>query len=62
VSPTDENERKVYDLIARHFLASVGKDAVGEDNKLTIQIGAEKFSLKGFSLKFRNFLEIYTFQ
>jgi len=56
------DEMRVYDLIARCFLACVGKDAVGEDSKLTIRYGCEDFTAKGFAIKQKNFLLIYTFQ
>jgi len=55
-------EEKVYDLICRHFLGSIGKDAVGEDNIINLKVGQESFTLKGFAMKKKNFLEIYTFQ
>jgi len=38
------NEQKVYELIVRHFLACVSKDAKGHETKVEISIGDEKVS------------------
>lgn len=36
------NEARVYELITRHFLACVSKDAVGKETNVTIDINGEK--------------------
>lgn len=36
------SEQKVYELIVRHFLACVSKDAKGHETKVEILIGDEK--------------------
>jgi DNA topoisomerase III len=36
------NEQKVYELIVRHFLACISKDAKGHETKVEIMIGDEK--------------------
>jgi DNA topoisomerase-3 len=51
-------EQKVYDLLVRHFLASLSRDAIGDQTSLEITIGDEVFSYSGLSVKEKNFLQI----
>jgi DNA topoisomerase-3 len=44
---TDTASFKVYELICRHFLASISKDAVGSETMVDLEIGGESFSFKG---------------
>ena len=53
------NDLKVYDLIARHFLACVSHDAEGEMSQVVLSIASEKFRAHGSMVKQRNYLEIY---
>ncbi len=53
------NDLKVYDLIARHFLACVSHDAEGEMSQVVLSIASEKFRAHGSMVKHRNYLEIY---
>jgi DNA topoisomerase-3 len=41
------DEWKVYDLITRHFLACVSKNAVGDETEMKIAVKNEKFHAKG---------------
>jgi DNA topoisomerase-3 len=41
-------ERSLYELVTRHFLACCSKDALGKETTVTIQIAGEFFSAKGF--------------
>lgn len=39
------DEARVYELIARHFLACVSEDAVGKETTVQIDINGEKVNL-----------------
>ena len=55
------DEARLYDYIARRFLASVGDDCVYESTELTIQCGAdgsEHFSCHGLRVLDDGFTEI----
>ncbi|XP_059470353.1 DNA topoisomerase 3-alpha [Neocloeon triangulifer] len=56
------NEKKVYELIVRHFLACVSKDAKGHETKVHITIGEEKFNAKGLMVLEKNYLEVYIYE
>ena len=45
-----DKEIKIYDLITRHFLASVSPDAKAEETTVEIEIVEEIFSLKGLRI------------
>ena len=55
-------EKKVYDLLVRHFLASISRDAIGDQTSIEIQIGDELFSYSGLSVKEKNFLEVLSIE
>ena len=55
-------EKKVYDLITRHFLASVSPDAKGRETIIEIEIGNEIFNSKGLLIDDMGYLEIYPFE
>lgn len=40
-------EVKIYDMICRHFLASVSKDAVAMETQVKIQMGPEELETSG---------------
>jgi len=46
-----ESEWKVYELLAKHFLASISKDAVGTKTEVVVNIGEEEFSCKGITVE-----------
>ena len=43
-------EVKIYDLIIRHFLASVARDAVGEETNVEVSMGDELFTASGLHI------------
>jgi DNA topoisomerase-3 len=45
-SMTDQ-EWKIYDLLSRHFLATMAKDALGSETKIVAEHGLETFNLDG---------------
>ncbi len=56
------DEYKVYELITRHFLACLSRDAVGEEKQVEAEIGQETFSARGVAIKELNFLEVYPYE
>ena len=46
------NEKSVYELVVRHFLACISKDAEGLETTIEIEINTEKAS----SINFCNYL------
>lgn len=54
-------EANVYELICRHFLACVSKDAVGSETIVNINIEGEKFSASGLVIYERNYLDVYIY-
>lgn len=61
VNTLEGNERKVYELVVRHFLACVSRDAVGSETIVQIRIAQEEFSASGLVIKERNYLEVYPY-
>lgn len=55
------DERRIYDFVARRYLACISKNAVGEETCVTVLVGREEFKIVGLKIKERNYLEIYTF-
>lgn len=56
------NAWSIYDMISRHFFATMSMPAVYSEMKITIKIGQEMFNLTGKQLKELGFLEIYPFR
>ncbi|KAG5177013.1 DNA topoisomerase, partial [Tribonema minus] len=52
------DERGVYELVARHFLAACSRDARGQQTSVRAHMG-EEFSASGLMITERNWLEIY---
>lgn len=55
------NERKVYELVVRHFLACVSRDAVGSETVVSATIGNEDFTATGLIILERNYLDVYVY-
>ncbi|XP_017050516.1 DNA topoisomerase 3-alpha [Drosophila ficusphila] len=55
------NEARVYELVVRHFLACVSKDAVGSETLVHIDIAGEKFTANGLVIHERNYLDVYVY-
>ena len=54
-------EKKIYDLILRHFLATVSPDARGQETTIRVKMGDEYFNTKGLIIIDKGYLEIYPF-
>lgn len=57
----NENSRKVYELIARHFMACCSKDAKGQQSTVDVDWHGEQFSATGLMITETNFLDIYPY-
>ncbi|XP_023234513.1 DNA topoisomerase 3-alpha-like [Centruroides sculpturatus] len=55
------NEARLYEFIVRHFLASLSKDAEGQETIAEIDINGEKFGLNGLIIIAKNYLEVYPY-
>jgi DNA topoisomerase-3 len=54
-------EAQLYELITRHFLACVSKDAVGNETTITINMNGEEFHTNGLIILEKNYLEVYPY-
>lgn len=61
VSNLTGNDKKVYELIVRHFLACVSKDATGSETIAYINIADEEFSATGLCIYEKNYLDVYPY-
>jgi len=61
-SLADDTERRVYELIVRHFLACCSKDAEGAESVLRVQVAGEQFTATGLQVFQRNYLDVYPFE
>lgn len=59
----DSEERKVYELVVRHFLASCSKDAKGQQSSVRVEVatltGGELFKITGLMVIEKNWLVVY---
>ncbi|XP_017033829.1 DNA topoisomerase 3-alpha [Drosophila kikkawai] len=56
------NDARVYELVVRHFLACVSKDAIGSETLVHIDIAGEKFTANGLVIHERNYLDVYVYE
>ncbi|KAJ5834601.1 DNA topoisomerase type IA [Penicillium robsamsonii] len=63
VSPNslNANEKKVYEFVARRFLACCSDDAKGQSTAIEIQYGDESFHANGLVVLERNYLDVYVY-
>jgi len=54
-----EDHWRIYDLVVRHFLASLSRDAVGNQTHIEVTLADEVFSANGLKIESKNYLEIY---
>ncbi|GFR23680.1 DNA topoisomerase 3-alpha [Trichonephila clavata] len=54
-------DKAVYELIVRHFLACVSKDAEGRETTVEIDINNERFAVNGLMITARNYLDVYPY-
>ncbi|KAF4321747.1 hypothetical protein BBO99_00004297 [Phytophthora kernoviae] len=58
----DLNEKKVYELVALHFLAGCSRDAKGSQTNVWMSMLSESFSVSGLMVEERNYLDIYKYE
>ena len=58
-SINDPTQRKIYELVTKHYLACCSRDAVGKETEFTLKIASEEFVAKGLMILERNWLDIY---
>lgn len=59
VDNLDNHEKRVYEFIARRFLACCSSDAVGNETIVSLKYGDEMFTTSGLVIQSRNYLEVY---
>lgn len=62
VATLQGDEKRVYELIVRTFLACVSKDAVGFETVVTAELGNEEFTATGLIILEKNYLEVYPYE
>lgn len=55
------DEKKVYELIVRHFLACVSKDATASETVVSVRLADEEFTATGLCIHERNYLDVYIY-
>ncbi|CCE79586.1 Piso0_001663 [Millerozyma farinosa CBS 7064] len=55
------DEKKVYELVVRRFLACCSEDAKGKETKISLRWGAEEFTNSAIVVLERNFLDVYPY-
>lgn len=55
------DQKKVYEFVARRFLACCSDDAKGLQTSVELQWGSEKFTAGGVQVIQRNFLDVYPY-
>ncbi|KAL2181757.1 DNA topoisomerase [Thermothelomyces heterothallicus CBS 202.75] len=58
----DDNERRVYELVTRRFLACCSEDARGMATDVEILYGDETFTAHGVIVLERNYLDVYPYE
>jgi len=57
----NSEQKKIYELVCRRFLATLAKDAISETCNTVINISEEKFTANGYRLIEANWKNIYTY-
>jgi len=55
------DQKKIYELIVRRFLATITKDAIVETMKVSLDISGEEFKAEGYRVIEPNWKSIYTY-
>lgn len=56
------DEKRLFDFIARRFLACCSDAAKGQETIIGMRIGDETFTAKGLMILERNYLDVYPFE
>ncbi|VVC03709.1 Reverse gyrase 1 [Candidatus Burarchaeum australiense] len=57
--PNEEREGKLFDLIARRYLACFAEPAMRESGRIELQLGEEKYETRGTRTVARNWMDYY---
>ena len=57
----NDEEKRIYDLIARRFLACFGDYSKSELRKVSIDVGGDEYRAQGESTLFRGWIDIYKY-
>lgn len=57
-----DEERRVYELVVRHFLACVSRDATASETIVKVVCGEEDFTGSGLCIHERNYLDVYIYE
>uniref|UniRef100_A0A131YRD8 DNA topoisomerase n=1 Tax=Rhipicephalus appendiculatus TaxID=34631 RepID=A0A131YRD8_RHIAP len=55
------NAKRVYELVVRHFLACLSKDAEGKETTVEVDLNGERFIATGLVIFALNYLEVYIY-
>ena len=55
------DEARLYELVARRFLACCSKDALGHETVVRAELAGEEFSAHGLMVLERNYLDVYQY-
>jgi len=58
----DDQEKRIYELVTRRFLACCSEDAKGAATDIEILYGEETFTAHGVIVKERNYLDVYPYE
>ena len=61
-SNLEPNEKKIYELVTRHFLACCSRNAKAQETKVEIQIDTESFVASGRMVTDRGYLDVYPYE
>lgn len=61
VSNLNGKEKQIYELVVRHFLACISRDAKGFETNVEIDIAGEDFNASGLCILEKNYLEVYPY-
>ena len=59
---TDDREKGVFELVARHFLACCAQDATGRQTIVEADLGGEGFTARGLIVDVRGWLDVYRWE
>uniref|UniRef100_A0A915DD97 DNA topoisomerase n=1 Tax=Ditylenchus dipsaci TaxID=166011 RepID=A0A915DD97_9BILA len=57
----NSEEWRVYELVVRHFLASVSRDAKGQETDVRVEVGGEFFRATGLIVEDLGYLNVWTY-
>lgn len=59
-SQLEGDEKKIYELIVRRFIACFAEDAIIENKKIKINVDGLEFEAKGLSIKEKGWMSVYS--